>query len=472
MENLISRHRNVSILVAVLFAQVLGLAVQVKRTGPSQETRLIRLWTVSAVTPFEKALVWTQQSVWGTWHNYMYLRGVRAENRELKQQIEQMRIEQVRLSQDAEQARRLQLLLGFKEKFIAKTVAAQVIGSSGSEQSRSVYIDKGAADGVKTDQAVITADGIVGKVIEVFQDHTAKVLLVNDQSSGVGVVLEKSRLQGILKGTPSGELVVEKILSDESVQPGERVLTSGGDQIFPKGLDVGIVRDAAAGRDAFLNIRLKPAANLNKLEEVLVVAQVESRVPTVAEAGGRLRAADILADRLPSVPPKPVVEPTKTVPTASKPGATAAGPSSNGVATAGAIANKVAVNNPSSTPTAGSKQSMSNSGAGRTTTGGTSASPKAGSATAPPGAEAPSLAKPPVKPEKPPKQDTAQSGAANSAPVNGKPSTTEVVPTSTGTSKPSLVTKPASEAGEPSAKPANKSAAPAQTPAAPPEDPQ
>ena len=105
MENLISRHRNVSILVAVLFAQVLGLAVQVKLTGPSQETRLIRLWTVSAVTPFEKALVWTQQSVWGTWHNYVYLRGVRAENRELKQRIEQMRIEQVRLSQDAEQAR-------------------------------------------------------------------------------------------------------------------------------------------------------------------------------------------------------------------------------------------------------------------------------------------------------------------------------------------------------------------------------
>ena len=454
MENLISRHRNVSILVAVLFAQVLGLAVQVKRTGQSQETRLIRLWTVSAVTPFEKALVWTQQSVSGTWHNYLYLRGVRAENRELKQQIEQMRIEQVRLSQDAEQARRLQVLLSFKEKFIAKTVAAQVIGSSGSEQSRSVYIDKGSADGVKTDQAVITADGIVGKVYEVFQDHTAKVLLVNDQSSGVGVVLERSRLQGILRGTPSGELVVEKILSDESVQPGERVLTSGGDQIFPKGLDVGVVREAVPGKDSFLNISLRPAANLNKLEEVLVVTQVESRAPTVAEAGGRLRAADILAERLPSVPPKPVADP-------SKPATTATGADGNKIATA---------NHSTAVVATGSKPAVPKSATGASTTGSNSGSSKAASAATSP-ATTPALANTPVTTDKPSKPVTAHSAPASTT-GSGKPAASELVPTSTVNSKPSLLTKPASETAEPSTKPADKSVAPAQKPAAPPEDPQ
>jgi rod shape-determining protein MreC len=265
---------------------------------------------VSVVTPFEKALVWTQQSIGGAWRNYVYLRGVRAENRELKQQIENMRLEQVRLSEDAGQARRLQVLLGFKEKFIAKTVAAQVVGSSGSQQSRSIYIDKGSADGVKTDQAVITADGIVGKVIDVLQDHTAKVLLINDQSSGAGVILEKSRLQGIVRGTPSGEVVVEKIMSDESVQPGERVLTSGGDQIFPKGLDVGVVTKAAPGSDSFLNIRIKPAANLSKLEEVLVITELQSRLPSQSAAKATLRAVDILAERLPTVPQKPAAEAT------------------------------------------------------------------------------------------------------------------------------------------------------------------
>ena len=81
MENLITRHRNVSILVAVLFAQVLGLAVQVKRSANAEDTRLIRIWAVSAVTPFEKAVIWMQQGTGGMWHNYVYLRGVRAENR-------------------------------------------------------------------------------------------------------------------------------------------------------------------------------------------------------------------------------------------------------------------------------------------------------------------------------------------------------------------------------------------------------
>src|ERR1700687_1113823 len=151
MENLISRYRNVTILVVILFAQVRGLAVQVRRSTQDESTRLIRVWAVDAVTPFEKGIVWFQSSVTNLWHNYFYLRGVRQENRELKQEIERLRIEQVRLNQDAEQARRLQALLGFKEQFIAQTLPAQVMGSSGSEQSRSIYIDKGSHDGVTQD---------------------------------------------------------------------------------------------------------------------------------------------------------------------------------------------------------------------------------------------------------------------------------------------------------------------------------
>jgi rod shape-determining protein MreC len=305
MDNLLSRHRNVSILVAVLFAQVLGLAVQVKRSANAEESRLIRVWAVSAVTPFEKALVWTQNTTSGWWHNYLFLRGVRAENRDLKQQIERMRLEQVRLSEDAEQARRLQLLLAFKEKFISQTLAAQVIGSSGSEKSRSIYIDKGSHDGVKPDQAVITGQGIVGKVLSVY-GSTSLVLLINDQSSGVGVILEKSRLQGVLRGSATGQVMVEKILNDETVQPGERVLTSGGDQIFPKGLDVGTVSKVDQGKkESFLEIQLQPAAHLSKLEEVLVVTKVEDRAPTPSEVAGQVRAVDILTRRLPSVPDKP-----------------------------------------------------------------------------------------------------------------------------------------------------------------------
>jgi rod shape-determining protein MreC len=303
MESVLGRYRNLIVLVGVLFAQVLGLAVQVKRTTDSESTRLIRIWAVGAVTPLEKALVWVQTSSGNIWHNYFYLRGVRAENRSLKQQIERMSLEQVRMSQDADQARRLQALLAFKEQFISQTMAAQVIGGSGSESSRSVYIDKGESDGIKPDMAVITADGIVGKVLRVY-GSTSLVLLIDDQTSGVGALLDKTRLQGILRGTPSGEVVLEKVMSDETVPAGEMVLTSGGDGIFPKGLLVGRVTKVAPGSELFLNIRVRPAADLSKLEEVLVVTKIDERQAEPDQTGAA-RTVDILAARLPSVPSKP-----------------------------------------------------------------------------------------------------------------------------------------------------------------------
>ena len=308
MESVLGRYRNLVILVGVLFLQVLGLAMQVKRAGNDAEnTRLIRIWAVGAITPFERALVWTQNGTGNLWHNYFYLRGVRAENRQLKEQIEQMRIEQVRLSEDAAQARRLQTLLAFKEQFISKTVAAQVIGSSGSDLSRVIYIDKGENFGIKRDMAVMTSDGIVGKVL-VVDPSVSQVLLISDQSSGVGAILEKSRLQGVLRGTANGEVVVERVMSDEQVPVGETVLTSGGDQVFPKGLPVGTVTAVGNGKDLFLNIKIKPAANLSKLEEVLVLVEKQEKEVT-AEGNVHVRAADILAQRLPSVPDRPAVDP-------------------------------------------------------------------------------------------------------------------------------------------------------------------
>jgi len=257
---------------------------------------------------------------------------VRRENRELKAQIERLRIEQVRLSEDAAQARRLQALLGFKEQYIAQTVAAQVIGSSGSDQSHVVYIDKGSNDGIKPDMAVITPDGIVGKVLRVVHS-SSQVLLINDPSSGVGAILQSSRLQGILQGTAAGEVMLRYVMSDEKVAPGEQVLTSGGDRIFPKGLPVGTVQQTNPGSDLFLNIRVKPAADLSRLEEVLVVSKVVENTPSTSQPSAPVRAADILAERLPSVPPKPPAVPAKgaggTSTTATKP--SAATTPSNGV---------------------------------------------------------------------------------------------------------------------------------------------
>jgi rod shape-determining protein MreC len=295
--------------MAVLFIQVVALATQVKRPEGAKPgstgsgTRLIRVWTVTAFTPIEKVFVSTGRFFRNGWHDYADLRGARKQNVELQEEVARLQMEQVRLKQDADQARRLQALLDFKEKFIAKTVAAQVIATSGTEQSRLITIDKGSKAGLKTDMAVITPDGIVGKVKDVF-GSSAQVLLINDHDSGAGVILEHSRLQGIVKGTPLGELQINDIMSDEKVETGEHVITSGGDRIYPKGFSVGTVIAATPDRDndPFLAIKIKPAADLNRLEEVLVITETSDNSHSASSGPEPMRAADILSQRLPSVP--------------------------------------------------------------------------------------------------------------------------------------------------------------------------
>jgi rod shape-determining protein MreC len=309
MENLIHRHRNAIALVSVLFLQILALAVQIKRpTDPGNpeagSTRLIRVWVVTAITPFERGFVNLAGLSRMVWSDYLYLRGVRDENRALKEEVGRLRIEQAQMSEDANQGHRLQALLAFKQQFISQTLAAQVLGSSGSERSRILYLDKGANDGVKEDMAVITPEGVVGKVLRADR-NSSQVLAINDATSGVGAVLEKSRLQGVVKGTDAGELRLHYVMLDEKVEVGERVLTSGGDRIYPKGLPVGTVAEVRPGSDLFFNIRVQPAARLNRLEEVLIVTRIAEPAPQteVTEAPPR-RAAEILAQRLPGLPPK------------------------------------------------------------------------------------------------------------------------------------------------------------------------
>ena len=396
--DVLGRYRNLIVLVGVLFAQVLGLAVQVRRTTDSEPTRLIRIWAVGAVTPLEKVLVWVQTSTGGVWHNYFYLRGVRAENRNLKQQIERMSLEQVRMSQDADQARRLQALLAFKEQFISRTMAAQVIGSSGSELSRSVYIDKGESDGIKPDMAVITAEGIVGKVLRVYRS-TSQVLLIDDQTSGVGAILDKTRLQGILRGTPAGEMVLEKVMSDEAVPAGEMVLTSGGDGIFPKGLLVGRVTKVAPGNELFLNIRVRPAADLSKLEEVLVVTRIDERQAQPDQAGAA-RAVDILAERLPTVPSKP-----ENAVKADTPGAVAPSNTSSDAKPKAVSPEASAGGAPAARKTASSPSSSSGSASG--TSLGTSAGTSSGNAATATGTPAMKVSPKPVKAAETPKPQPA-----------------------------------------------------------------
>jgi rod shape-determining protein MreC len=173
-----------------------------------------------------------------------------------------------------------------------------------------LYIDKGSRDGLKPDMPVITPDGIVGKVKDVFASES-QVLEVSDQTSGAGVVLESTRIRGILRGNAAGQLQMINLLPDERIKAGERVLTSGGDQVFPRGLPVGQVVSVEKDRerDPYINVLIKPAANLLQLEEVLIITQLNDHMTDAqrkdfseAQTTGlsNRRAADVLSEKLPS----------------------------------------------------------------------------------------------------------------------------------------------------------------------------
>jgi rod shape-determining protein MreC len=314
----LSRYKNILFLVAVLVAQIIGLAVQVRRPNPNggdaPAVRLIRFWAIGVMSPPEKALHGSGSGLRGMWSNYLDLRHVRQQNQDLRERVSRLQLEQAALLEDARQGQRLQTLLAFKEHYIYSTVAAQVIGTSGTDQSRILYIDKGAKDGLKPDMAVITPDGIVGKLKDVYA-HTAQVLLVSDQTSGAGVLLEATRLRGVLRGNALGQPQIINMLPDERVKPGERVVTSGGDQIYPRGLPVGVVDQVVpdSSNPPYMDIVIKPAANLGHLEELLVITQASDQMPEKAKqdlalsaaegaiAASQQRASDILAERLPGL---------------------------------------------------------------------------------------------------------------------------------------------------------------------------
>jgi rod shape-determining protein MreC len=342
MESFVTRFKNVLVLVAILLAQTIGLAIQVRRpvepgAPDGSSVTLLRHWAVATVTPFERFFHGVGYYIRHGWSNYIDLRHTRQQNHDLQEQIARLRLEQAALSEDALQGHRLQAMLDFQQHYVAATVAAQVIGTSGSDLSRVLYIDKGSKDGLKPDQAVITPDGIIGKLRDVFP-HTSQVLLINDQTSGAGVLLASTRIRAILRGSTTGQILINNLTPDSRIKPGEQVLTSGGDQVYPRGLPVGTIESIKPDPEhqPYTLIQLHSAANLNQLEEVLVITGTQPALPAeaqhdlalgaataeaqqAAEAAAK-SAAQITADRLPSI------HDDTSDATPAAPGATAATP--------------------------------------------------------------------------------------------------------------------------------------------------
>jgi rod shape-determining protein MreC len=272
-----SRLRPLTLLAAVLVAQVLLLAMRVTN---KQDVPLIREWTVTLMTPVQEAGAYLMDKTRGVWQGYVDLRGARSENEKLRADLNALKVRAAQLESQAAEATRLTTLLQFRDTYPqSPMLAARVISASAVGSSKIVYLNRGEQDGVKKDMGVITPDGVVGKVLGVYQD-TCQVLLLTDKESGVGALLAGSRTHGVLRGSErmGDDPYMDYVINDEKVPTGERVLTSGKDRIFPRDLPVGTVVETAAG-NPFQRIRVRPAARLDRLEEVLILLTRQEMAP-------------------------------------------------------------------------------------------------------------------------------------------------------------------------------------------------
>ncbi len=275
MDFFLSRYRHLTVLLIAITAQLLLIAYQVKT---SKDIPLIRVWAVTAVTPVEQGLELVRRYTWGFVEDYFVLLGVRGQNERLRSENGQLKIENNYLKAELSTADRARALSVFQARSPSRTVAARVIGNGTGANSKVVFVDRGSTSGVESGMAVVTPEGIVGKVVDAYPTASL-VMLITDPTFAAGVVSQKNRVHGTIKGQGHSECLVDYVQNEEHVDVGEWFYTSGDDRIFPKGFPVGQVTAAPNGK-TFKEIYVSPSGMQGGVEEVLIVLQgVHQEVP-------------------------------------------------------------------------------------------------------------------------------------------------------------------------------------------------
>src|SRR6202030_4026343 len=320
MPGIPSRHKSIFLLTGVVLLQVLLLALQIKRDS---EGRLIRVWTVGAFSPFERAGNHGIGHLRETWRHYFALQNASRENEQLRRENDQLKMQVNQLQSKAIEADRLALLLNFhKSHDSVPMLGARVIATSAGTASATIMLDRGSKDHIKKNMGVITPEGVVGKIVEVY-DNTSEVLLLTDKDSGVGAMLGNSRVQSPVGGAGEPLLVMKYVANDDVVNVGERVVTSGMDKIFPRDLPIGTITDIKPG-NPFKSIRIRPSANLERLEEVIVLLTLQPLQMSQETETGKPSAS------VATKPPGETAKPSASA--ASKPAGEAAKPPTSGAA--------------------------------------------------------------------------------------------------------------------------------------------
>jgi rod shape-determining protein MreC len=305
MEFPLHRYRNITVLLLVILGQLLLLAYQVKASG---DVRLIRIWSVTAVTPLARVLEGIHDGTMRVVNGYILLHDVSDENRRLLQEVGRLKLQNQFLANELNTAEHATAMAAFQTRTPSRTIAARVIGTSTGANSRVVFVDRGSASGVMKGMAVITPDGIVGKVLAAYPT-ASQVMLITDANFAAGVISQRNHVVGVVKGQGQASCKVEYVQNEEKVEPGEEFYTTGDDRVFPKGLPVGVVKVVRAGSSS-KEIFLTPSGPQNGMDEVLIVIEgVHQQIPEYKPAVTATASAPLL--------PPPPAEPGVASPKAS-----------------------------------------------------------------------------------------------------------------------------------------------------------
>lgn len=274
MDGLFSRYRNLSALLLLVAGQLILLAWQIKSNG---ETRLIRVWAVTAVTPMARGMELARDGASGFVARWFMAGALERDNAELKRQTAQLRIKNDLLQEQLQQAGRAQALLEFRSQIPSRSLPSRILGSAPGVQTGVLILDRGSSDGVKRGMAVVTGDGIVGQVVASYPTASL-MMLASSQGFAAGVISQKHRTPGLLKGD-GGTCRVEGIHNEQQLDKDEWFYTSGEDRIFPRGLRVGQVHSIKEGQEG-KEIEVRPAALRVDFAEVLILLDaVHGQIP-------------------------------------------------------------------------------------------------------------------------------------------------------------------------------------------------
>jgi rod shape-determining protein MreC len=227
---------------------------------------------MEAAGPVERLVATTVTAAGDFWRAYFFLVDLRKENQELRKLLDDQARQIVELGENRAAVARLNSLLGLREAYPHILMKpARILAWDPGPWFRSVTINLGDRDGLVRDQAVIHAQGVVGRVMET-SPHYARVLLATDFSSSIDAFVQRSRAPGILSGEGGSRMTLKYVRKDEDVRPGDQVVTSGLDGFFPGGLALGTVsRVSRQGPGLFMEVEVRGQAPLDRLEEVLVL---------------------------------------------------------------------------------------------------------------------------------------------------------------------------------------------------------